>query len=560
MPIMKNNDLRFNSLNAQDFKNSISNLSSSFSIETINKSVTRTKLSQQDIWVEITANSVVLPGGVYTCSIKLWNLEVNSIDSIVIVYLAPNSKNISLNLDDNLYTSLDETSIKISGPPVEELLRDIHSSQEPFPDKLDSLVWLIPELPVTQSANDTVRISFTLRVDILISGSIKLNNDFLIFIIEKEKETLILSDNKITGILLVPEIQIEKTANKDTVKLGESVDFTITIRNNGGKDADSILIFDEIPQGLKFIGFIMPDEAATRSRGAEADSQNLTWLIDKLPKRNNSESMKEVGFSARVREDFKIETLISEITNVSQFKRGGKETGSSSKKLYIRSDPDLIGQITNIIIPKKWSYEDSIKIESVVINQGGADVTENFMVRLYFVDTERAPTNEIIIWEGIVSASIDSPLTAVKGSQILPTQYVRLQRGGTYKFCVSVDLNNSIREKNEANNTTCRTEEIRIPAQFYLSRNRFKPTQPDETSLNIKGQIPYDGRIEIKIFDEAGEFVKTLLNDFRQEGFYDLLATWDGRDESGNLVGSGVYVFSIEGHKFHETLKVVVIR
>jgi hypothetical protein len=55
--------------------------------------------------------------------------------------------------------------------------------------------------------------------------------------------------------------------------------------------------------------------------------------------------------------------------------------------------------------------------------------------------------------------------------------------------------------------------------------------------------VPHTGSFEVTIFDFEGNFVRRLdaAGEIRREGF----AEWDGKDESGNWVDTGLYFYYV---------------
>ena len=51
------------------------------------------------------------------------------------------------------------------------------------------------------------------------------------------------------------------------------------------------------------------------------------------------------------------------------------------------------------------------------------------------------------------------------------------------------------------------------------------------------------GRLTIQIFNARGERVRTLVDEVIPEG--DGTRVWDGRDDAGRAVASGVYVYRV---------------
>jgi flagellar hook assembly protein FlgD len=51
--------------------------------------------------------------------------------------------------------------------------------------------------------------------------------------------------------------------------------------------------------------------------------------------------------------------------------------------------------------------------------------------------------------------------------------------------------------------------------------------------------VPARTRVELRVFDVSGALVRTLVDESRAAGSYSL--EWDGRDNRGTFVSSGVF-------------------
>jgi hypothetical protein len=81
-------------------------------------------------------------------------------------------------------------------------------------------------------------------------------------------------------------------------------------------------------------------------------------------------------------------------------------------------------------------------------------------------------------------------------------------------------------------------------SNFQLLQNYPNPFNP---STAIQYQIPNGGAVEVKIFSIKGELVKTFNKTYSGSGSYSV--TWDGRNESGQAVASGLYLYCVSyGH------------
>jgi len=64
--------------------------------------------------------------------------------------------------------------------------------------------------------------------------------------------------------------------------------------------------------------------------------------------------------------------------------------------------------------------------------------------------------------------------------------------------------------------------------------------------------------VTIKIYNLLGHEVRTLVNERQSAGNYSLV--WDGHDNFGQSVSSGVYVYRIAAGEFSEVRKMVLMR
>ncbi len=72
--------------------------------------------------------------------------------------------------------------------------------------------------------------------------------------------------------------------------------------------------------------------------------------------------------------------------------------------------------------------------------------------------------------------------------------------------------------------------------------NPFRPLQGQ--SVVIPYQVASPGHVTIKVWDLAGELVRTLVDG--DEGNGNHRVSWDGRGDGGVLVGSGLYFVTLE--------------
>lgn len=88
------------------------------------------------------------------------------------------------------------------------------------------------------------------------------------------------------------------------------------------------------------------------------------------------------------------------------------------------------------------------------------------------------------------------------------------------------------------------------PGHFSLSQNYPNPFNP---VTNIKFSIPQSGNVEIKVFDILGNEVTTLVNEYKNAGFYTV-------DFNASRLASGTYLYRISSGNFTETKKMMLVK
>jgi hypothetical protein len=91
-----------------------------------------------------------------------------------------------------------------------------------------------------------------------------------------------------------------------------------------------------------------------------------------------------------------------------------------------------------------------------------------------------------------------------------------------------------------------------IPAMITNYPNPFNP------NTNILFTAPKDSQVSVKIFNIKGQCIKNLLNTNVKAGNHVL--TWDGTDNNGNGVTSGIYMVSMRGNGFSTNHKMTLMK
>jgi photosystem II stability/assembly factor-like uncharacterized protein len=97
------------------------------------------------------------------------------------------------------------------------------------------------------------------------------------------------------------------------------------------------------------------------------------------------------------------------------------------------------------------------------------------------------------------------------------------------------------------------TKDNKYDNGYNLMQSYPNPFNP---STSISYQIPKPINVRIKIYDTRGVEIKTLLDSYKQPGFYTL--SWDGTDNSNRKVSSGIYFLTLTTTEYTKTIKMIL--
>jgi hypothetical protein len=94
-----------------------------------------------------------------------------------------------------------------------------------------------------------------------------------------------------------------------------------------------------------------------------------------------------------------------------------------------------------------------------------------------------------------------------------------------------------------------------LPTDFHLFPNFPNPFNPSTT---IRYSIVEPVNVSLKIYDVLGREIRTLINEVKTAGTYNSI--WNGYDNSGNRVSSGIYFYRMEAGIFVDTRKMILLK
>jgi len=123
-------------------------------------------------------------------------------------------------------------------------------------------------------------------------------------------------------------------------------------------------------------------------------------------------------------------------------------------------------------------------------------------------------------------------------------------RGNTLKITNGgYGITTAVEEK--ADNTT-------MPEDFSLSQNYPNPFNPETTISYAIPAAASKTRVTLRLYNTQGQLIRTLVDGERAAGRYQ--AVWDGKNEIGAPVSSGVYFYTMQAGSYKATMKMIAVK
>ncbi|MCP4634251.1 MAG: T9SS type A sorting domain-containing protein, partial [candidate division Zixibacteria bacterium] len=98
-------------------------------------------------------------------------------------------------------------------------------------------------------------------------------------------------------------------------------------------------------------------------------------------------------------------------------------------------------------------------------------------------------------------------------------------------------------------------DEENIPKVYFLSQSYPNPFNPMAT---IPYGLPKASQVKLVVYDITGRFVKTLVDDYQSAGYKYVI--WDGTNESGDNVATGIYFYNLHAGEFQKLKKMTLLK
>lgn len=97
--------------------------------------------------------------------------------------------------------------------------------------------------------------------------------------------------------------------------------------------------------------------------------------------------------------------------------------------------------------------------------------------------------------------------------------------------------------------------QLRAGVQEQTLRAYPNPFNPSST---LHYAIPANGNVQLVVYNQMGQVVRTLVSEWQSQGIYQV--AWDGRDELGRAVASGLYIGRLQTQSATQEMKLLLLK
>lgn len=198
---------------------------------------------------------------------------------------------------------------------------------------------------------------------------------------------------------------------------------------------------------------------------------------------------------------------------------------------------------------------DTLSFDSTQVNSiAQLDLT----VRNYGLDSLRV--------SGVSSTlsvfSVDGSAFVVEsgGAHVLPVSFTPLQ-AGNYSGHIRLVSNDPTTDtlkvvvRGVAVGPSGLANDEVLAGSYAVHQNYPNPFNP---TTEIKFRIPQTSEVSLVIYNVLGQKVRTLVNERMKPGSYQVV--WDGRNDAGHQLGSGIYIYRFRAGDFSKVMKMILMK
>lgn len=251
----------------------------------------------------------------------------------------------------------------------------------------------------------------------------------------------------------------------------------------------------------------------------------------------------------------------------------GISTAMIHDSLFVVSDPDYVGSVE--VRMTAWDGF-ALAADTMVIEVTPVNDAPELVVPLLPADgdtVDLGPGYVNFAWRTgidvdgdtltyvfhLFGEGLDTTVTSVEDTAMTFHDVSRLLSGRTYRWTVLAS--DGVLVSSAADTSLLVIPVIvgidprDVPIRFALHPNYPNPFNPNTT---IRYDLPENSAVTLRLYNILGQEVRTLVNRRETAGFKSVV--WNGRNNAGHQVSTGIYILRLQAGPFRKTIRMMMVK
>ncbi|MBC8458106.1 MAG: T9SS type A sorting domain-containing protein, partial [Deltaproteobacteria bacterium] len=249
----------------------------------------------------------------------------------------------------------------------------------------------------------------------------------------------------------------------------------------------------------------------------------------------------------------------------------GPGTVVATKGISIKEDSILIGEGITLIAGEKLEIKEGVTSPGgfghIFFSRKEINIKENSQIAGALVSLGQVEIKEQTVFNGIVYSTGEANIK--EKSRIIGSIAAKTLKEVKEDASVIYDsgLVHELVTKVFIAGDVVAVPILEVPVSPNVPQGKPSLAQNYPNPFNPETWIPYTltegSNVKIQIYNVAGRLIRTLDVGYKDPGYYlerNKAAYWNGRNELGEQIASGVYFYVMRAGSFRATKKMVIIR
>jgi hypothetical protein len=206
------------------------------------------------------------------------------------------------------------------------------------------------------------------------------------------------------------------------------------------------------------------------------------------------------------------------------------------------------------------SAQISVSPTSIVFDSTGIGTTSMKELTVHNTGTADLNVSDVTSSNSVFTVNLTNFTVSPGGSQVVDVTFAPTQQTG-YTGTIQITSNDpnaptlDVPVEGVGTIVVGISDDELLPNEFFVSQNFPNPFNP---STMIRYQVPMQSEVQLVVYNMLGQKVRILVNDLAEPGYYQVI--WDGRDDAGKQLPSGIYIYNMTAGKFNQMRKMLFLK